>query len=79
MKNNIWHLFLKLPQLLKTEPPDADQHAMRIRFMECHIGLPIRAVITTVLFYYIFYTRWHGATSCWRGVKRALHIVSSRP
>jgi signal transduction histidine kinase len=47
-----------LPDLLKLQGPDAEQHATRIRYMERNLGLPVKAAVALVLCYYLFFAHW---------------------
>jgi signal transduction histidine kinase len=50
-------------RFLHTLEPDPAEVRKRIRYMECHIGLPVRAVVAVLLFYYLFFSRWFGETA----------------
>ena len=38
--------------------PDPDQERFRIRILEREIGLPVKAIVIVVLFYYLFFSHW---------------------
>lgn len=53
-----WQTFRKLPQILDLRVPDQEQQLARIRLMERNLGLPIKAAVVIVLFYYMFFANW---------------------
>lgn len=48
----------KLPQVLDLRMRPPDRQRARIRLMERDIGLPVRAAVLSVLFYYFFVSNW---------------------
>jgi signal transduction histidine kinase len=53
-----WESLKTLPELLKLQSPDAQQHAARIRYMERNVALPVKAAVCIVLCYYLFFSNW---------------------
>ena len=53
-----WESLKALPELLKLQSPDAQQHAARIRYMERNVALPVKAAVSLVLCYYLFFSHW---------------------
>lgn len=53
-----WQTLKKLPQILDLRVPPPELQLARIRVMERDIGLPVRAAILLVLFYYFFLSNW---------------------
>jgi signal transduction histidine kinase len=53
-----WDSLKALPDLLKLQNPDAQQHAARIRYMERNVALPVKAAVCLVLCYYLFFSNW---------------------
>ena len=49
-------------------PPEPAQQLARIRLMERDFGMPVKAFICAVLFYYLFFSNWYGDTSAPAGV-----------
>jgi signal transduction histidine kinase len=47
-----------LPRLLAMPLPEPAQQASRILAMQRNIVLPTRLVVTAIVFYYLFYSRW---------------------
>lgn len=57
-----------LPSLLDLRLPEEEKQLSRICSMERNLGLPIKASIIIVLFYYLFFSNWFDAvTSSTRG------------
>ena len=52
-----WHKLNRLPRLLATYPEPSLQ-ASRILSIQRNIILPVRGMVTAVVFYYLFFTRW---------------------
>lgn len=63
-----WRAFGRLPQLLAMSSPDPQQQEYRIQFIERNVGLPVRAVVLGILFYYLFLSSWYADTPSARGV-----------
>src|SRR5438876_10935726 len=53
-----WQILKELPRVLGTEPADPAAVRTRIRYMERNVGLPVRAIIILLLFYYLFFSKW---------------------
>lgn len=53
-----WQKLKDLPRLLSVGAPDPAQQISRIRYMERNVGLPAKAVIVGMLFYYLFFSNW---------------------
>lgn len=53
-----WEFLSALPDLLKLQSPDPEQHSARIRYMERNIALPVKAAVAIVLCYYLFFSHW---------------------
>src|SRR6478609_1095029 len=53
-----WETLRSLPDLLKLQSPDTQQHAARIRYMERNVALPVKAAVILVLCYYLFFSNW---------------------
>ena len=49
-----WQKLKALPGLLSVRTPPPDRQYARVRLMERHIGIPVKASILIVLFYFIF-------------------------
>jgi signal transduction histidine kinase len=58
-----WEALRSLPELLKLQNPDLQQHAARIRYMERNVALPVKAAVVLVLSYYLFYSNWFETAS----------------
>ncbi len=58
-----WQKLKWLPRLLATPPPEPSQQASRILAIQRNIILPARGMVTAVVFYYLFFTRWQDVTS----------------
>ena len=58
-----WHKLNRLPRLLATPPPEPSLQASRILSIQRNIILPVRGMVTAVVFYYLFFTRWGDMTS----------------
>jgi signal transduction histidine kinase len=58
-----WEALRALPDLLKLQHPDLEQHAARIRYMERNVALPVKAAVALVLTYYLFYSNWFESAS----------------
>lgn len=63
-----WQKANWLPRLLATPPPEPSQQAARILSIQRNIILPVRGVVTAMVFYYLFYTRWLDVTSTPQGI-----------
>src|SRR5690349_8527827 len=50
--------FRKVSHFLQLGEPDARQQTARIRYMERNVGLPVKAAVILVLFYYLFFSNW---------------------
>jgi signal transduction histidine kinase len=53
-----WESLKTLPELLRLQNPDFEQHAARIRYMERNVALPVKAAVFLVLCYYLFFSNW---------------------
>ena len=53
-----WESLKSLPELLRLQNPDLEQHAARIRYMERNVALPVKAAVFLVLCYYLFFSNW---------------------
>src|SRR5215210_5425346 len=53
-----WEALRSLPEILKVDTPDTEQHAARIRYMERNVALPVKAAVFLVLCYYLFFSNW---------------------
>jgi signal transduction histidine kinase len=53
-----WESLKALPELLKLQTPDLQQHAARIRYMERNVALPVKGAVCLVLCYYLFFSNW---------------------
>jgi signal transduction histidine kinase len=53
-----WESLKTLPELLRLQNPDLEQHAARIRYMERNVALPVKAAVFLVLCYYLFFSNW---------------------
>jgi signal transduction histidine kinase len=53
-----WLKLKSLSELVAAPEIDAAHQAERLRFMERDIGLPVRLVVLSILFYYIFLSDW---------------------
>ncbi len=53
-----WESLKALPELLRLQNPDLEQHAARIRYMERNVALPVKAAVFLVLCYYLFFSNW---------------------
>lgn len=53
-----WKALFRLPQVLDLRLPDPARQLDRIRMMERNIGLPVKAALFLVLFYYFFFSNW---------------------
>jgi signal transduction histidine kinase len=53
-----WLTLKELFPLLATTEPEPAEQAERIWHVERNIGLPVKAVLLAVLFYYLFFARW---------------------
>jgi signal transduction histidine kinase len=58
-----WEALRALPDLLRLQNPDLQQHAARIRYMERNVALPVKAAVALVLGYYLFYSNWFEGAS----------------
>jgi signal transduction histidine kinase len=58
-----WQFLKRLPQLLDLRMPEPERQLARIRLMERHIGLPVKAALLIVLFYYFFLSNWFDAVA----------------
>jgi signal transduction histidine kinase len=67
-----WEILEGLPDLLKLQSPDAQQHAARIRYMERNIALPVKAAVAIVLCYYLFFSHWFESVTVRQGTMEAL-------
>ena len=66
-----WESLKSLPELLKLQTPDAQQHAARIRYMERNVALPVKAAVCLALCYYLFFSHWFDRVTA-RGTGEAL-------
>ena len=48
----------RLSQLFRSVAPDEGEQRIRIRFMERHTMLPVKAVYFLVLIYYLYFSDW---------------------
>ncbi|MEK7674299.1 MAG: ATP-binding protein [Verrucomicrobiota bacterium] len=54
-----WQTLKKLPEILTVSSvPDLALQEERIRHVERNIGLPVKAAVIVVLFYYLFFSKW---------------------
>ncbi len=54
-----WQTLKKLPEILTVPSvPDLALQEERIRHVERNIGLPVKAAVIVVLFYYLFFSKW---------------------
>ncbi len=53
-----WQRVRSFPKLLAPPAIDAVRQADRLRFMERDLGLPVRLVVLSILFYYLFLSDW---------------------
>ncbi|MCL5099493.1 MAG: ATP-binding protein [Candidatus Omnitrophica bacterium] len=68
-----WQTFEKFLRLLAAEAPDTEQQSFRIRCMERNLGLPVKALVIGVLFYYLFYSRWFDTPTSAREI--AMEVI----
>ncbi len=71
-----WPSIKKISRFIVTDPPEPEEQAMRIRFMERNVGLLVRMGGLAVLFYYLLFTNWFDAASTTQEVDEiALELV----
>jgi signal transduction histidine kinase len=58
-----WQKVRNLPQLFGLRVPPPDIQLARIRTMERNVGLPVKAAVLLVLFYFFFLTNWLDVVS----------------
>jgi signal transduction histidine kinase len=58
-----WQKIKNLPQLFGLRVPPPDIQLARIRTMERNVGLPVKAAVLVVLFYFFFLTNWVTAVT----------------
>src|ERR1044071_5026678 len=63
-----WQWPKKLAALLEIPVPDPPQQTARILAMQRNIVLPVRAMVTGVVLYYLFYSRWLAEVATTQGV-----------
>jgi signal transduction histidine kinase len=68
MKFIQWQWPKKLAALLEIPAPDPSQQTARIVAMQRNIVLPVRAMVTGVVLYYLFYSRWLAEVATTQGV-----------
>ncbi len=56
--NFVWQKFQQWTRFLRTIEPDSADARARIRYMERNVGLPVRALVIALLFYYLFFSNW---------------------
>src|SRR5262245_46255236 len=56
--NFVWQKLQQWTHRLRTIEPDSTDVRTRLRYMERNIGLPVRAVVIALLFYYLFFSNW---------------------
>jgi signal transduction histidine kinase len=72
-----WQTLKKLPEILDLRMPDEAQQLARIRLMERNLGLPIKAAVIIVLFYYLFFSNWFDTTiTTVKGLSGAPHEIA---
>jgi signal transduction histidine kinase len=52
-----------LSKLLATTPPNPEEEAARLRFMERNVGLSVKAIVTGILLYFLFFSHWADNTA----------------
>src|SRR5215467_11545802 len=58
-----WHQPKWLPRLLAAPIPEPSQQASQILAIQRHIVLPAKLMVTAVVFYYLFYSKWPDISS----------------
>ena len=58
-----WHRLKWASRLLAMPVPEAAQQEARILSMQRNIVLPTRLVVTAIVLYYLFYSRWPDEVS----------------
>jgi signal transduction histidine kinase len=56
--NFLWQKLKEWMRFLRVIEPDSADVRTRIRYMERNVGLPVRAVVITLLAYYLFFSNW---------------------
>jgi signal transduction histidine kinase len=58
-----WYSLRQLRALLAAVSPDVRQQVARIRYTERNVGLPVKAAVLLLLFYFLFFSNWLTDTS----------------
>jgi signal transduction histidine kinase len=53
-----WYSLKQLRGLLTAASPDLRQQIARLRYTERNVGLPVKAAVILLLFYYLFFSTW---------------------
>jgi signal transduction histidine kinase len=53
-----WKVLQKITALLASTPPEPEHLESRIRNMERNIVIPVKLVVLSLLFYYLFFSKW---------------------
>jgi signal transduction histidine kinase len=58
MQSSGWQPANSMPSKLAMSSPDPRQQEWRIQMVERNIGLPVKAFVLAIVFYYLFLSRW---------------------
>jgi signal transduction histidine kinase len=73
-----WQRLRKLPEILDLRVPPPEIQLSRIRVMERDVGLPVKAAVLIVLFYFFFLSNWLNLVGGSAAHARMEHLAQSR-